>query len=100
MHVIHKFTAVGGGSPSMTRRFIRPVLELMVSPVYSTSFRNLFSRFRTTVIPNRSLLVYPIRTPSNIHFFSRHAAPFIFSLCGFLFVQTNKLYSSVRQNNS
>jgi hypothetical protein len=100
MQFITKGMAVGRRLSFTTRRFTRPVLEIAASPAYGTSFQNLFSRFRTTVIANRSLLVYPIRTPSNIHFFSRHAAPFIFSLCGFLFVQTNKLYSSVRQNNS
>ena len=82
--------------PRLSRKF----LQVQSSPIYGPTFRSLFSRFKATSFVGRGLLVYTVKTPSNIRFYSKHAAPFIFSLCGFLFVQTNQIYSSVRRNSS
>jgi len=79
---------------------VREVVSVVGSPRYEPSFTALFSRFRNLNFRGHTLLIYHVKTPYNIRFYSKHEAPFIFSLCGFLFVQTNTLYSSTRRNSS
>lgn len=73
--------------------------EMQKSPKYKPLFKSFYSRFKniSTQIP---LLGYSIGKPQNVSFHSQYRAPFVFSMFGFLYVQTNKLYTTLRRNDS
>jgi len=78
----------------------RVYFELRKSVNFSPLFSSLYSRFSSLQPRFFKCPMYRPTFPSNLSFFSRYNTPFIFSLCGFLFVQTNKLYTTVSKRNS
>ena len=78
----------------------RVYFELDKSVKFSPLFSSLYSRFSSLQPRFFKCPMYRPTFPSNLSFFSRYNTPFIFSLCGFLFVQTNKLYTTVSKKNS
>jgi hypothetical protein len=73
--------------------------ELQKSPKYSPLFTGFYSRFKITST-QALLLNYSVGKPQNLSFYSQYRAPFVFSMFGFLYVQTNKLYTTLRRNDS
>jgi hypothetical protein len=98
-----------GNSPSTPNRgykvlrrlpfYSNSYFEMQKSPKYKPLFKSLYSKFRKTSARS-SLLNYSVGKPQNLNFHSQYKAPFVFSMFGFLYVQTNKLYTNIRSSNS
>lgn len=89
--------------PNFSYEFLidrRIYFESPTSLNFTPLFASLFSRFSSLQPRFFKCPMYHPSFPVNLNFYSRYNTPFIFSLCGFLFVQTNKLYTTVAKKNS
>lgn len=91
----------GRGYRSLRRLpfYVSSYCEIRKSPKYQPLFKSFYSRFKGTT--TRALLLgHSLGKPRNLSFYSQYRAPFVFSMFGFLYVQTDKLYTTLRRNDS